>query len=97
MLLGGLAMSGVTFRFGVVDDVLEPVSFGVNDGAFALVSHDPAPAARRGPGRILFSAPVTNHDWPVHCLVVSCKYQSVCRISQGRRRSMTWYQLVSWS
>ena len=65
-------MFGVTFRFGVVDDVLEPVftslllavSFGVGGGAFALVRHDPAPAARRGPGRILFPAPVADHDWP---------------------------------
>ena len=44
------------------------VSFGVHGGAFAFLSHDPAPAARRGPGRILFSAPVTNHDWP-SCLL----------------------------
>ena len=65
-------MFGVTFRFGVVDDVLEPgftllvlaVSFGVNGGAFALVRHDPAPAARRGPGGILCPAPVAHHDWP---------------------------------
>ena len=72
MLLDGLAILGVTFRFGVDDDVLEPVftllllavSFGVGGGAFALVRHGPAPAARRGPGRILFPAPVANHDWP---------------------------------
>ena len=65
LLLGGLAMFGVAFRFGVVDDVLEPVltllllavSFGVGGSAFALVRHHLAPAARRGPGRILFPAP----------------------------------------
>ena len=64
MLHGGLAFFGVTFRFGVVNDVLDPfftslllaVSFGVGGGAFATVRHDPAPAASRGPGRILFPA-----------------------------------------
>ena len=70
LLQGGLAVFGVTFRFGVVNVVLEPVltllllavSFGVGGGAFALVRHDPARAAR--PGRILLPAPVANHDWP---------------------------------
>ena len=65
-------MFGVTFRLGVVNDVLEPVcaslllavSFGVGGGAFAPVRHDLASAARRGPGRILFPTPVADHDWP---------------------------------
>ena len=72
LLQGGLAMFGVTIRFGVVNDVLEPVfaslllavSFGVDGGAFAHVRRDAAPAARRVPGRILFPAPVADHDWP---------------------------------
>ena len=44
------------------------VGFGVDGGAFAFVSHDPALAARRSLGRILFSAPVANNDWP-SCLL----------------------------
>ena len=106
LLRGGLAMFGVTFRFGVVNDVLEPVftllllavSFGVDGGAFALVRHDPAPAARRGPGRILFPTPVADHDWPSsllpHGFGPDISLSATLRWAENC--AMTWLLRVHW-